>query len=122
VGERELATRWRAVSALVVVALTVACGGGSRAPATPSTAPRTSGASATVQVQDNIFAPEVLTVAAGAVVQWRWTGENLHNVTGDDFASLSQGSGVFDRPFARPGTYYYRCTLHTHMLGEVVVR
>jgi plastocyanin len=106
-----------------VVALTVACGCGSQvAPASPATAPPTSTVSATVQVQDNLFAPQVLTVAAGAVVEWRWAGANPHNVTSDDFASPSQSSGAFDHSFARPGTYYYRCTLHTHMLGEVVVR
>jgi plastocyanin len=97
-----------------VVALGVGCGSGSQgAPAARSVQ---------VQVQDNIFTPQVLTIPAGAVVEWRWGGENPHNVTGDDFASPSQSSGIFDHVFARPGTYYYRCTLHTHMLGEVVVR
>ena len=112
-----------AAGSLVVAALTAACGRGSPgAPATPATVTPTPAVSATVRVQDNVFAPEVATVPAGGVVEWRWGGENPHNVTGDDFASPSQTSGAFEHAFARPGTYYYRCTLHTHMLGEVVVR
>ena len=113
---------WTVVVAVVAV-LAVSCGGASQAPpASTSTASPTVGVSATVQVQDDVFTPQVLTVPAGAVVEWRWAGKDLHNVTGDDFASPSQGSGAFDHTFAQPGTYYYRCTLHTHMLGEVVVR
>jgi plastocyanin len=79
------------------------------------------GATATVRVEDNLFTPRVLTVPMGAVVEWRWVGGNPHNVTGDDFASPSESSGAFDRSFAQPGTYSYRCTIHPHMLGEVVV-
>ena len=77
---------------------------------------------ATVTVRDNVFAPEVATITAGESVEWRWSGLNPHNVTGDDFASPTQVSGVLDRRFDRPGTYFYRCTIHTHMLAEVVVR
>ena len=117
-----MTTSWAVVVPAVAV-LAVSCGGGAQGPpASTSTASPTSAVSATVQVQDDVFTPQVLTVAAGATVEWRWAGKNLHNVTGDDFASPSQGSGAFDHSFARPGTYYYRCTLHTHMLGEVVVR
>jgi plastocyanin len=75
-----------------------------------------------IQVEDNVFAPEVSTIATGETVEWRWSGQNPHNVTGDGYTSPTQVAGVFDRRFDRPGTYFYRCTIHTHMLGEVVVR
>ncbi len=113
----------RAITGLGVVALTVGCGGGSHGgAATPTTARSTSGATASVRVEDNLFTPQVVTIAANATVEWLWAGRNPHDVTGDDFASPSQSSGAFDRSFSRPGTHYYRCTIHPHMLGEVVVR
>ena len=116
------ATLRRVVIVLGVVAMAVGCGDGShRGSASPSAAGSSSGVTATVRVEDNLYAPQVLTVPVGAVVEWRWAGRNPHNVTGDDFASPSQSSGGFDRSFGQPGTYYYRCTIHPHMLGEVVV-
>jgi plastocyanin len=97
-----------------------ACGGAPPAPTVPPTpAPHVG---ATVQVRDNVFGPEVSTIAAGEAVEWRWSGQNPHNVTGDGYASPTRDSGVYVRSFERPGTYFYRCTIHTHMLGEVVVR
>jgi plastocyanin len=75
-----------------------------------------------VRVDDNVFSPQVVTVAAGESVEWRWAGQNPHNVTADDFASPTRTSGVLYHRFERPGTHFYRCTIHTHMLGEVVVR
>ncbi|HEY2706038.1 MAG TPA: amidase [Candidatus Dormibacteraeota bacterium] len=114
--------RW-AVTGLGVVALTVGCG--NRSPggfATPTTTRTTAAATATVRVEDNSFTPQVLTVPEGATVEWQWGGRNPHNVTGDDFASPDQSSGGFDRSFSRSGTHSYRCTIHPHMLGEVVVR
>lgn len=114
--------RW-AVTALGVVALTVGCGDGSHGgTGSPSAVRSPSGATATVRVEDNVFTPRLLTVPVGAVVEWRWTGRNPHNVTGDDFASPSQSSGGFDRSFGQAGAHFYRCTIHPHMLGEVVVR
>ncbi len=73
-------------------------------------------------MQDNVFQPAVLSIPAGTTVVWRWgpTG-NLHNVTGDAFASPSLTSGTFSRPFDRAGTYFYRCTIHPHMVGEIDV-
>jgi plastocyanin len=116
------ATLRRAVTGLGVVALTVGCGDGSHGGSGSAAAARSSSrATATVRVEDNLFTPRVLTVPMGAVVEWRWVGGNPHNVTGDDFASPSESSGAFDRSFAQPGTYSYRCTIHPHMLGEVVV-
>jgi plastocyanin len=74
-----------------------------------------------VHVRDDSFGPQVQTVAAGTTVEWRWAGASPHDVTFDGFASPVQTSGTYSHSFTRAGAYAYRCTLHEHMLGEVVV-
>jgi plastocyanin len=78
-------------------------------------------ASLVIEVHDNTFAPEVVSAPPGTSVEWHWNGGNLHNVTGDGFATDALSSGVFRHTFSHTGRYPYRCTLHAHMLGEVDV-
>lgn len=104
---------------LILVTLVLgatACGGGEGGTAQPATA------TATVEVRDNTFSPLTVSVAAGSIVEWRWTGAAPHNVTGDGFVSATQSSGSYRRTFREPGLYPYQCTLHAHMLGEITVR
>jgi plastocyanin len=75
----------------------------------------------TVSVEDNSFGPRVIEVAPGTEVTWTWDGDRQHNVSGDGWQSETIDSGSFERTFARPGTYDYRCTLHPGMTGRVVV-
>jgi plastocyanin len=74
-----------------------------------------------VAVRDNEFAPAAIEVPVGTTVTWRWEGEEEHNVVGDGFESPVQTEGEFAQTFAEPGTYDYRCTLHSGMEGRVVV-
>ena len=77
--------------------------------------------SATVEVVDNAFEPETVTVVAGGTVTWEWTGSAAHNVSADDFESELQDEGTFEHTFDEAGTFEYVCTVHPTMEGEVEV-
>jgi len=79
------------------------------------------GSGATVKVADNKFVAKTVHVSKGAVVTWKWTGHNPHNVTFGGFASSTVTSGKFKHRFKKRGTFRYRCTIHTGMTGKVVV-
>lgn len=86
-----------------------------------------SGSTLDVQVQDFAFQPAADTVAVNATVTWTWAA-GPHNVTFQDgVASGNQSTGTYQRSFPTPGTYPYRCTLHSTsfasgMTGTIVVR
>ena len=69
------------------------------------------------------FEPEAITVKAGTSVTWTNEDNFTHTIKVDhaDDHKLSPGESVSIR-FAKPGTYHYECTLHSHdMHGEVIV-
>jgi plastocyanin len=76
------------------------------------------------------FSPAVDTVAANTTVTWTWPsgGGVSHNVTFQDGpASPTQDTGTYQRTFSTPGTYQYRCTIHSSnfssgMVGTIVVQ
>lgn len=78
----------------------------------------------TVEVFDNGYAPEHLTVRPGARVTFEFTGRLPHTVTDPNGAF---DSGVLGRgdswalTFDEPGEYHYYCVLHHAMQGVVVV-
>jgi plastocyanin len=79
----------------------------------------------TVDVEDNYFEPNDLTVRAGAEVTWKFKGDAAHDVTGDGgaFESGTMTSGdEYILTFDEPGTYSYYCTLHHVMQGTLTVR
>jgi plastocyanin len=76
-------------------------------------------------VQDFMFRPARLEVAAGTTIVWTNGGQVMHTV--------SAGDGSFDSgpiepgqrgaiTFSRAGTFPFRCTPHPFMTGVVVVR
>jgi plastocyanin len=83
-----------------------------------------------VTVSGTTFSPATVNLTATAKsVTWGFIG-GPHNVTFQDGATGSgdRTSGAFTRDFsaAAPGTYRYRCTIHstdflTGMVGSVVV-
>lgn len=76
-----------------------------------------------VEVVDNDFIPNDLTVSAGATVTWQFVGDVPHNVVDDRsaFQSPTQEDGEWSRTFEEPGTFYYYCTLHHAMQGTLTV-
>lgn len=108
--------RRTALLAAVLIPAAIACG----PPSLDSVEP-THGVTR-VALEDNRFKPRVIQVAPGTTITWDWNdGSKQHDVVGDDFASEVQSSGSFEHTFTTPGTFDYRCTLHSNMTGRVIV-
>jgi plastocyanin len=95
-----------ALSAALVLALTLAPAGAAPRPKT-------------VRVGDVFFAPDALTVRKGTTVRFKWVGEMAHDVTksrgpGRFFQSRTRsGDGVlYKRKFRKVGRYRLICTVH----------
>ena len=95
------------------------------------------GASIVISAQDNqTFVPNVVTISAGQSVCWQNNGSKAHTVTATSVtgvndsswtqdsvnAQLNNGS-LFLRAFSRiNGNYFYKCSIHIGMTGEIQVR
>lgn len=82
-----------------------------------------------VDLGDDYFAPDEITVPVGTTVSWQIaTGENNHDVVSTEllFRSnypMNRGVDVFTWTFTQPGEYRYVCTFHLPgMVGKVVVK
>lgn len=87
-------------------------------------------ADATVLTRDLVYDPAVLTVAAGAVVEWRNEDDVQHTVTpgdaeqwgtegsGSDFEDWLAQGGTWAFRFDEPGTYDYYCIPHGSRLDD----
>jgi plastocyanin len=119
------AVRRRLLTLLVPLALAAVvlagCGGGGEDNGGADAAP-VAGVTE-VAAKDNQFTPPALQVPAGTEVSWEFQDRFVpHDVTGEGFSSGEpRRSGTFTHTFDRPGTYPYRCTLHSGMDGRVVV-
>jgi plastocyanin len=81
--------------------------------------------SVTAVVQDFMFRPARLEIAAGTTVVWTNGGQVLHTVTAEDGRFDSGPIEPGERrgiTFSRPGTFTFHCTPHPFMRGEIVVR
>ncbi len=80
---------------------------------------------ATVTTPGNAFAPFQVDIAVNGTVQWQF-GSVAHNVLFDATAGapaaipISSSANV-SRTFATKGTFNYQCSVHTGMIGTVVV-
>jgi len=84
-----------------------------------------SGTNRRVNVGDNFFAPDTVTIATSDTVTWTWTGFNPHSVTfGDGIGSGEKTAGSFSRFFGTAGTYNYTSTVRADSLmrGVVIVQ
>ncbi len=83
----------------------------------------------TVQMVDNQFQPQTMTVPVGTTVTWTNVGNSAHTATSDtgvfDTGTVNPGqSGSFT--FDQPGTYPYFCRFHGApsgggMVGTIIV-
>jgi len=99
--------------------LTVFGGAGSSRSADSAATP------AQVSISNFAFDPPTLTVRAGATVTWVNHDDEPHTVTSLTGAFGSQALDTdesFSFHFDAPGTYVYRCGIHPHMTGTIVVR
>ena len=78
---------------------------------------------AVVQVIDNAYAPEIVTVSVGQAVHWVWESRDRHDVVGDDgtFVSELVREGDYKHIFTEAGEYPYVCSIHPEMRGTVIV-
>lgn len=79
----------------------------------------------TVIVKNYLFQPQMLTVLVGATVTWVNQDSDGHTATSDtglfDLTLVGSG-GTNGWTFTKAGTYYYHCSLHTEMVGTIVVQ
>jgi plastocyanin len=71
------------------------------------------------------FRPLTAYVNIGGTVTWTNGSDAAHTVTSDagsELASSTFGAGkTFKHTFATTGTFAYHCSIHTYMVGKVVV-
>ena len=80
-----------------------------------------------VTISNFAFDPPILTVAPGTRVTWTNKDEEPHTIVGagNDTPFKSEGLDTGDSfgfTFAKPGTYKYFCSIHPHMVGQIVVK
>lgn len=99
--------------------------GASEVQAPPPTA--TTAAAAKVVIDNFVFDPKELVIAAGATVTWVNTDDVAHTVTSTaapplfDSGTLHTGDS-FSFQFKAPGTYDYFCKAHPYMTGKIIVK
>lgn len=79
---------------------------------------------ASVEVNSNSFAPNLVNLARGGTVVWLWADTaSSHNVTFNDplLSSATKSSGSHTITFQSSGTFNYACTVHPGMTGSIVV-
>jgi plastocyanin len=80
-----------------------------------------------IQVGDIFFSPGEVTVAAGTIVTWNWSGSLPHSVVGtfngQQISSPTHtGSGSFEFTFNQAGRFIYQCGIHgASMSGSITV-
>ena len=71
------------------------------------------------------FSPTTTFVNVGGKVTWTNGSDAPHTVTSDsgsELASATLNAGkTFSHTFASTGTFTYHCSIHTYMVGKVVV-
>jgi len=78
-----------------------------------------------VDMKDNFFQPETVTVTGGTTVRWTNKGTDVHTVTLDTVSLASEFLGPkwwFEARFDNPGTFAYHCARHPEMIGTLVVQ
>jgi amicyanin len=96
----------------------------SLAVATDGPTTRAQAANSEVKIDNFTFAPQRVTVKAGATVTWINGDDIPHAIASSSklFKSKALDSeDKFSFTFTAPGTYEYFCSLHPHMTGAIVV-
>jgi plastocyanin len=95
------------------------------APTTPAPPAAAGADSVTAVVQDFMFRPTRIEIAAGTTIVWTNGGQVAHTVTAEDGSFDTGPIEAGQRramTFSTAGTFPFRCTPHPFMRGEVVVR
>ena len=78
-----------------------------------------------VKIDNFVFSPLTITIAAGTTVRWTNHDDIPHTVVSEDKSFKSKvldtdESYVFT--FSKPGTYTYFCSIHPKMTGKIMVQ
>lgn len=127
--DQKVPRRWRRPRGrtLLVIALLALLAVGAAAVAVPRLLPDPAAGPAVlgvtqVTLRDSAFLPPVIQVEPGATVTWTFDdGGTEHNVVGPEWDSGVRSDGEYQQTFSEPGSYRYRCTLHSRMTGRVDV-
>ena len=81
----------------------------------------------TVTIDNFAFDPPTLTVAPGTRVTWTNHDEEPHAIVSANKETPFKSAGLdtddsFAFVFDKPGTYKYFCSIHPHMVGQIVVK
>jgi len=91
---------------------------------TTTTPPTTTTVANLVKIQGHSFQPGTITVPVGTTVTWVNLDPDNHDVTGAGpvtfFLATPPGSTA-SYTFTIRGTYNYFCSIHTDMIGKVIV-
>jgi plastocyanin len=82
------------------------------------------GAAAEIQIENFVFSPDTLTIAAGTTVTWINHDDIPHSVVEKNGLFHSKAldtNDAFSFTFVA-GAYEYFCGLHPHMTGKIVVK
>jgi plastocyanin len=77
-----------------------------------------------ILIKDFMFAPNSVTIKAGATVTWANKDDEPHSVVSD--TGLFRSGAVdtdetFSYKFVQPGTYHFTCSIHPRMVGTIIV-
>lgn len=77
-----------------------------------------------VSIHNMSFSPSAITVPVNTTITWTNNDDVAHTVTSTsdlfDSGSIDYGR-TFSHTFSVVGTYSYKCTYHSSMLGTVIV-
>ena len=119
---------FRLIGLSVFLMSAIACGSSSST--SPSPTPTPGGSSVTIpagasNLGNQAYSPDSVNVSVGGTVTWMNNDSTAHTSTSDasgwDSGVVAPGAS-FSRTFPTAGTFSYHCTLHTGMVGKVVVQ
>ena len=77
-----------------------------------------------VNVGDNFFSPSKVSIKVNDTVRWTWTGIRNHSATSNSGlwdSGLGAEGKVFSHTFTSPGSFPYRCSVHSLQTGTIAV-
>jgi plastocyanin len=78
-----------------------------------------------ISIADFQFTPAEITIAPGESIIWINNDGAPHGLEfpdGSPSSDLLLPGASYTRPFDKPGTYEYNCSVHPYMTGRVIVR
>jgi plastocyanin len=121
---------FKPLAALSILAILSGCSG--KEPAVVRSDPPTSRQAASpeaaavgISIDNFTFAPQTVTIPAGAKVVWTNHDDVPHTIKGTNSPIASKAldtDDTFTHVFSVPGQYDYFCGIHPHMTGRVIVK